>query len=127
MNFELEKDENSAAEWLENIFGGEIHRVPRITDINNNKMGCKTPDYIFRGERFELKTIEGNTKRTIDTKIKRDKIKATNFLIDIRKSKMKEMEAIENIKYIYNKGDRNWVNIIILKNDNKLIKVFMRK
>ena len=45
--------EKEIAELLESELGGEIFMVPRV----NSPEGISTPDYLFRGEAFDLKTL----------------------------------------------------------------------
>ena len=65
--------EKEIAIWLENTFGGEIYMLPRI----NKPDGIQTADYLFRGEYWDLTTINGSGKRvledSINVKIKTDK------------------------------------------------------
>ena len=117
------KKEREIAEWLENTFGGEIYMLPRI----NYPKEISTADYLFNGEKFDLKEINGNGKRILDNILKSKKKQANNFIIDISKSKIE----IESIKYqinkIYNDTKRTWINIIILIKNNELIKIYKRK
>ena len=52
------KKEKEVAEWLEDTFGGELYMLPRV----NYPEGIKTADYLFRGEYWDLKEINGNGK-----------------------------------------------------------------
>lgn len=113
----------NVAEWLKNNFGGEIEINPRISEPAN----VKVPDYYFRNKRFDLKEINGNGKNTIDTAIKSKKEQADNFILDIKKSKLEDAEIIRQVEKVYNSKNREWVNTIIIKRNNDLIKVYKRK
>lgn len=121
--FKPSKNEMNVAEWLKNNFGGEIEINPRISEPAN----VKVPDYYFRNKRFDLKEINGNGKNTIDTAIKSKKEQADNFILDIKKSKLEDAEIIRQVEKIYNSKNREWVNTIIIKRNNDLIKVYKRK
>lgn len=122
--FKPSKNEQKVADWLENTLGGELEMNPRISNPPN----IKIPDYYFRGMRFDLKEINGNGKNTIDTAIKSKKEQADNFILDIQeKCKIKDDEIIKQIEKIYNAKNREWVNIIIVKRRDKLIKIYKRK
>ena len=117
------KKEREVAEWLENTFGGEIKMIPRV----NYPKNIMTQDYIFRGMKFDLKIIMGNGNKTIDSALESKKNQATNFILDISKTTL-PLEKVKNqIQKIYSSYNRLWLNIIILKDDNKLICVYKRK
>ena len=48
--------EREIANILGKIYGGRIRLVPRV----NEPAGIKTPDYMIRMERYDLKEIVGN-------------------------------------------------------------------
>lgn len=121
--FKPSKNEMDVAEWLKKNFGGEIEINPRISEPEN----VKVPDYYFRHKRFDLKEINGNGKNTIDTAIKSKKEQAENFILDIKKSKLEDAEILRQVEKIYNSKNREWVNTIIIKRNNDLIKVYKRK
>ncbi|MBO5142705.1 MAG: hypothetical protein J6J11_01705 [Treponema sp.] len=117
------KKEKEVAEWLESVLGGEIEILPRIVYPQN----IKTPDYLFRNEKYDLKEVVGNSKNTLDRMIKNQEKQAHSFIFDITNSEMSEEDAIKYIKNIYKSKHRSWVETIILKKDDKLIIVYKRK
>lgn len=118
------ENEQNVAKWLKNTLGGEIEINPRISDPPN----VKIPDYYFRGMRLDLKEINGNGKNTIDTAIKSKKDQANNFILDIKeKCKLEDKEIIRQIEKIYNYKNREWLDMVIVKRNDKLIKIYKRK
>ena len=118
------ENEQNVAKWLKNTLGGEIEINPRISDPPN----VKIPDYYFRGMRLDLKEINGNGKNTIDTAIKSKKDQANNFILDIKeKCKLEDKEIIRQIEKIYNSKNREWLDMVIVKRNDKLIKIYKRK
>lgn len=115
--------EKDVAEWLENTFGGEIYMVPRI----NNPSGISTADYFFKNEYWDLKTITGNGKHTLDTAIKKKKSQSSNFLFDISDSKMSNKEIVRQLKLIFKSRDRQWINKIIVKRNTNVIVIYEHK
>ena len=55
------------AELLERKLGGELYMAPKV----NAPQGVRTPDYLFRGIRYDLKTL--TSKATGDTIFQREK------------------------------------------------------
>ena len=115
--------EKKCAEWLENTLGGEIFMCPRI----NNPDGINTPDYVLNNEYWDLKEINGCGNRTVDTALKKCKNQAHNFIIDISKSQLSNESAIYQLQKIFNNKNRKWVEKIILKRNNKLIKIYTKR
>lgn len=121
--FDYNIREREVAEWLENNLGGELYMVPRV----NKPDGISTPDYLFRNEYWDLKEITGNGKNTIDSLLKKQKNQSLNFIIDLSNTKMPVQEAIWQIEKVYKKKDRRWIEKIILKNKEDLIKIYKKR
>ena len=70
---QMDSEEYRIALLLMNIFGGEIHMVPRITDISNTGLSTPTPDYIWNGDKWDLKTpgIDGKFENTFERFVKK--------------------------------------------------------
>ncbi len=117
------KKEKEVAIWLENTFGGELFLLPRI----NYPQNIKTPDYLYNGEYFDLKSISGSGKRVVDSLIKGNKAQAKNFIIDISSCPLSIVEILNQVTRIYNMKNRNWLDIMIIKKNNKLIAIYKRK
>ena len=113
------RQEIEVAELITKTFGGTIYMIPRI----NYPKGIKTPDYIWNNERWDLKTIHGNSKNSLYDSIKNSKEQSNNFIIDISKSKLSTLDAERQIAKIFDSSIRKWIRyIIIIKHNN--IKVY---
>lgn len=115
--------EKEVANMLGNLYGGKIKIIPRINEPKN----IKTPDYIVKNKRYDLKQISGNGKYVIQGNLKGKQKQADNFVIDITKSKMSTDEAIRQIKNIYNSKHFLWLDRIILLKDKDFLKIYKRK
>jgi len=111
------KKEREVAEWLKNTFGGEIKMIPKV----NIPEGIKTPDYIFRGESWDLKIPKGSGKRTIEDLLKRNRKQSKNFIIDISFMKNKDDDIRKQIIKLFNSKTTNWIYKIIIKRQENLI------
>ena len=117
------ENEKMVAEILRKEFGGEIFIVPKVLSPN----GVKTPDYIFRGERYDLKELSGTSKNLIYNRLHKQKKQSHNFILDFTNCALNQEEIIEQIRYIYRSKNTEFVNCIIIIKNAKVLKVFTRK
>lgn len=115
--------EKEVANMLGSLYGGKIKIIPRINEPKN----IKTPDYIVKNKRYDLKQISGNGKYVIQGNLKGKQKQADNFVIDITKSKMSTDEAIRQVENIYNSKHFLWLDRIILLKDKDFLKIYKRK
>lgn len=116
------KEELEMAKWLENTFGGEIYMLPRI----NIPKGIKTADYLWNNRKFDLKTLNGKSKRIVDNTLKNKKSQADSFILKFSHD-LASVEIIEQAKKIYNTYHREWIDIIVIVQNYKIWKIFKRK
>ena len=115
--------EYNVAKFLKNTFGGKIYLLPEVNIPEN----VKTADYLWNDEKWDLKEILGNSCRNIDSKIKNSYGQSKNFIIDNSKNALSNNEVILQIRKLYNDSQRNWVDKIMLINNNEIIKIFKRR
>lgn len=115
--------EEEVANMLGSLYGGKIKIIPRINEPKN----IKTPDYIVKNKRYDLKQISGSGKYVIQGNLKGKQKQADNFVIDITKSKMSTDEAIRQVENIYNSKHFLWLDRIILLKDKEFLKIYKRK
>ena len=124
-----DSDEYKRSEWLKEKFGGEIHNVPRITTINIGEKSINTPDFIWNGEKWDLKTPNPEKKETniieAFAKKKKTKLQAQSFIVDIQNTELSQKEVYNFTKETMQQ--RNWIeNIMVVKKD-KLLFVISKK
>lgn len=117
-----EFNEVSVAEWIRDYLHLDVEYLPNISEDDGLKLG----DYkINNKDVWELKTIRGNGKRTLDSAVKDKKDQANIFIFDLTYSEMNDSEAIKQTIDIFRR--REWVEKIILKRNNEILKVFNKK
>ncbi len=114
--------EKTIAEWLESSFGGELYMVPRI----NNPSGIKTPDYMYKNENWDLKTISGKSNQALYHSVYNKNKQSNNFIFDISSSELSMKEGKQQIDKLYKRTDITFINEIIVKKGNDFF-VFKRK
>lgn len=118
------KRELEVAKILQDTFGGDIQFVP---EVNGKYSNVKTPDYIYNGDKYDLKEIRGMSKDALRNAIHKKAGQAENFIIDVTESKL-ELDEInrqaENVFISYNTG---FVKTIILLKGQRIIRVLKRK
>lgn len=114
--------EKEIAKWLANTLGGTVYMIPRV----NEPINIQTPDYLFKGEHWDLKEIFGDSKQVIYHAINRKKYQSNNFIFDISNSNLSFDMAQQQIIKLYNRKDTLFLNKVILKNGEKYI-IYKRK
>lgn len=115
--------EKEIAELLEKEFGGELYMVPRV----NNPQGVSTPDYLFRGERYDLKTIGKTTgKNPLFNRVHKATDQANNFVLDLTDSKLADDTIEEQIKKIFTDRQTKNVRTVIAIKSKNIIKVYKK-
>lgn len=115
--------EKEIAELLEKEFGGEMKMLPRV----NNPQGVSTPDYLFRGEGFDLKTIGETTgKNPLLNRIKKAKAQSDNFVFDITDSGLADSKVLEQITKAFSDKETEFVDKIVIVRNGRVVNVFKR-
>lgn len=117
-----EKEKN-IAELLLNEFGGTVQMVPRIV----YPQGKSTPDYIYDGERYDLKEPIGESKNVLYNMVAKKKTQASNFIFDITNCPLTEMDIITQIEGLYKSKHTRFIDKVILIKNQKAIGVYKRK
>lgn len=116
-------NEKADAVTLSKCLGTEVIMVPRVV----NPKWIKTPDFEIYDRAFDLKTIIGTSKNSVDNAIKGKKEQAKNFVINISNTTHSEDDIEKQIDSIYKNKHRDWVDsIIVIKNGN-VVMIFKRK
>ncbi len=119
-------NEKYIALLLVKTFGGNLEYLPDIGEKDGYRLG----DFYYKNEIWEAKELGKNAtskKRAIDNLLKSSNGQANNFIIDITNCKIERRIIINQIKKIYSTRNRSWINVIIVFDKNKLLKVYNRK
>ena len=114
------------AKLLVKTFGGKLEYLPVIGEED----GIQCGDYFFKNEIWDLKEIGKNViseKRAVDNVLKRAKRQSSNFVLDITNCNLDRIKILNQIKKIYKNKCRDWIDKIIVFDNNKLLKVYVRK
>lgn len=112
------------ADLLKRTFGGEIKLVP---EIKGKYKGVKTPDYLYKGEKWDLKELNGSSKDAIRNAIKGKKKQADNFIIDITNVKELTVEDLyKQAENVFFSPNTNFVKRLMIVKDGKVIRILNR-
>jgi hypothetical protein len=112
----LENHEEETIDFLRN-FGHDIEFL-----LPKQEKGARTPDIKMGGEFWEIKTIFGNNKHTIQQVLKRARKQSNKILLDLRKTKLPQQEIIRVLKK-EKKMRKNLIKIKAITNDDALIDI----
>ncbi len=121
--FDAGKKEKEVSKWLKEKFGGEIILLPRVNYPN----GIQTADFLFRKEKWDLKTITGNSDKVFYKNIKNKEKQSHNFIFDITLSSINSLEIKKQINAMYKRDNLSWLGKIIVKKDDDIFGVYKRK
>ena len=116
---DFSRGEEKVARWLSQKLGTEVKLIPKV----DYPHGIKTPDYIIKNEKWDLKRLTSNKNNAIYTAIRDRQKQANNFVIDISKSKLTMKQAELQTKELYKIKTVNWLNKVIIKKNNEFIKI----
>ena len=123
-------DEFKMAVWIKENLGGRIDMVPEIETAKGAKKvsHTHTPDYIWNGEKWDLKTLKNASSKTraIDNLISNSEKQSHNFIVDITYCKLDVQIIMNQIFNVFreNKLKREWVEKIYLVKDEILLRKF---
>jgi SPP1 gp7 family putative phage head morphogenesis protein len=120
--YDHDEYEIGISKWLGETFGGKIELIPRVVIPK----GVSTPDFMFRGERLDLKRINSEGRRVIDGAIKNKKKQAENFILDFTDSKLTDDEIMKQLTSVFGNHYRSWIKMMILIRDGKIIDIIKR-
>lgn len=128
VNVQLSYDghEKEIAELLKKRLGGDVRMMPTVKGKIKN---VKTPDYLFRGERYDLKTMSKSTSsRAVYNRIKESLEQADNFILDITNNPLGRQEIFRQIEdeIFFNFNTRS-VKVVIVVENGEIVKIFKRK
>lgn len=102
---------------LSKTFNENVYLNPRI----NYPEGIKSSDYIFKCERWDLKSIIGNSTQVFYHAIYKNKEQSSNFIFDITKSKINMKSALELANVLYGRSDIIFLDKIIILDNNEFM------
>ncbi len=116
------KHEKEIAEFLEREIGGEIYMLPKV----NKPEYIKTPDYLFNGKLYDLKTLTGNSKDAIFNRIAKSSGQANRFIVDISNLEFNARDIENQIYKIFWHDRTKFVDEVVLISLGKIILVVKR-
>ncbi len=119
-------NEVAISELIVQTFGGELQFLPDISEDKSIRCG----DIFYKGEIWDIKELGKNATskiRAIDNLIKASKGQSNNFIIDVTSSILNRENILKQIEKIYDTKGREWIDKIIVFDNNKLLKVIVRQ
>jgi hypothetical protein len=114
--------EKETAELLEREFGGEIYMVPRV----NEPQGVSTPNYLFRGARFDLKSLKSGGKNVFYNVVAKKSAQAENFIFDLTDCPLDDKEINRQTELLFSSTHTKFIDTIVLLKNGEIIKVLKR-
>ncbi|MBQ6605531.1 hypothetical protein IJH66_00940 [Candidatus Saccharibacteria bacterium] len=108
------RDEITCGSLLSEYFRSNIEFLPSSSN-------SKSPDFLIEhlNQRWELKTIYGNTKNTIHHAFERSNGQSENLIISLKRTKMRPKSAIAAIKRELKISNKK--RIILISKEDKIV------
>lgn len=119
---DYKQSELDVALLLQEFFGGTVEMIPRV----NKPRFIRTPDYVINGQKFDLKAPKGAGKNTISNNLSSSKGQANNVVLDITKCGLTEKECFEYIQNAYLSQHLDFVEMVVVIKNGKILKIFER-
>lgn len=115
-------NEIRVANLLREKIGGEICIVPKV----NYPERVGTPDYLFNGIGYDLKTITGCGNSTLRDAVKRKRGQSTRFIFDLSNSTLTDADVERQMHGMFGNPQTNFVKEIVVIRGNNIEKVYRR-
>lgn len=116
--------EKEIAELLEQELGGELYMMPKV----NSPQGVRMSDYLFRGRRYDLKTLEQRAAEDMMfQRVKKAKGQARRFVVDVTKAERLSDAIIDSqIQKIFRHRETGFVEEVIIVRSTKIYRILKR-
>lgn len=114
--------ERAVATILSEQYGKAVELVPQVV----TPQLIQTPDYIIDGERFDLKSPEGEGKDLFYNMVSKKRKQAPNFVFDVTDCPLSDKEIERQIKNLYFSKHTQFIDKIVLLRDGEILKVYSR-
>lgn len=115
--------EKNIADWIAYNMGGVVKMCPRILVPED----IRTPDYIWNGEKWDLKTINSHSKNTISTAIGNAKKQSENVVLNLNVNSYTDKDLISELDRIYANHRYSFLKKIMIIEDYVLRGIYKRK
>ena len=116
--------EKEIAELLAREVGGEIFMVPKV----NNPQGVRTPDYLFHGRAYDLKTLGKDAgPNTMFNRVKKATGQASGIIVDITNTSLADEVVGSQIDKIFRSSETQFVKEIVIVQVNSIRQIIRRK
>ena len=115
--------EFKVAKWYQTIFKEQVILLPKVNKPEN----ISSPDYLIKGEKWDLKSLTSNKNNAIYTRMRNNESQANNYIIDIGKSKLTIKATIKQVKELHSSKYFKWLNKIVIKKNKNYIVISRQK
>ena len=83
----------------------------------------KTPDIDVNGTKWEIKSPQGDGKKTIDNNLRTARKQSHNIVVDLRRAKMHQLKAVSRIRHYLSSGPHEIKRIKIITKHRAVIDI----
>ncbi len=105
------------------ILADHMQKNVKLVPIIEKPEGISTPDYLIKGEKYDLKDINGESKNALYNAVHKKKRQANNFVFDVTNSKLTEENIKEQVAYLRRSEHTQFVKDIVIIKDGKVLDI----
>ena len=117
------KEEYSFGVWLNRTFNEDVKMLPEIIKPKY----VQTPDYLFKGEYWDLKTVKVKGKNFMYRSIKNKVEQSNNFMFDLSNIDIHKDEITIHLKEVFTNENTSFIKKILVKTKDGKYKILKRK
>ena len=92
----------------------------------NDPQGVSTPDYLFRGSRFDLKSLKSGGKNVFYNVVAKKSAQADNFIFDLTDCPLNDKEITRQTELLFSSTHTKFIDTIVLLRNGEIIKILKR-
>ncbi len=89
--------------------------------------GISTPDFLFKNEKWDLKTILSDKEQALYRAIHKKSKQSSNFIFDMSNSKLSNEMCLGETERLFSRNDTIFLDKAIIIKDKQIIKIYERK
>ena len=121
--FDHDAIEKNVAQWLSDEIGGKFYLCPRV----ELPMRVRSPDYLWDGEWWDLKSVYSHGRNTVTTSIGNARGQSDNVILNLVDPSYEDSDVYIEMSRVFNSDRYAYIKRIMVVEDYRVRFVYKRK